>query len=105
MSILTFNNIIMASNQVFNSKHLFAKSLVILLLVICSCSSPDCKNKKNEYLSGFGHGEAAKTMSMGSSAKTYVDKYNAGLGRKAMEATDCFCDGFSDGYSKKEKKY
>ncbi len=86
-------------------KKLFSISLIATsLFIVFSCSSSKCENSKEEYREGYGYGKTS-VMLGGQSCKSYVDSYNKGLGRKGLEATDCFCAGFNDGAKGKPKKY
>ena len=83
----------------------FSTCLIASLLFIgSSCSSSKCENSKAEYLNGYGYGETVAMLG-GQSCKSYVDSYNKGLGRKGLEATNCFCAGFNDAANDKPKKY
>jgi len=80
-------------------------SFGIFLLILNSCSSPNCANSKDEYQNGYASGKTVKLMGGSGSCSDYVNSYNEQTGRNTMKATDCFCEGFKDGLNGKSAKY
>ena len=76
-----------------------------LMMFIASCSPVNCENEKYDYQNGYSSGKTGSLMGGSGSCKSYVDSYNEQTGRRTMEATDCFCDGFKDGLNDKPSKY
>jgi hypothetical protein len=67
--------------------------------------SNDCSNAKGSYASGYASGKTSGLMGGTSSCQTYVNDYNYNTGRDILNADDCFCEGFKDGYNDKPEKY
>lgn len=75
-----------------------------LFLLLGSCSSPNCENEKSDYINGYAQGSITRSLGgVSGSCKDWVDSYNDASGSNKI-ATDCFCDGFSDGVNGDESK-
>jgi len=77
----------------------------ISLLILNSCSSPNCSNSKDEYQNGYAAGKTVKLMGSSGSCSDYVNSYNDQSGRNTLHATDCYCEGYNDGLNGDPAKY
>jgi hypothetical protein len=65
----------------------------------------DCSKSPDDYHDGYSAGKLCKIMGDRSSCETFVDDYNYKTGRDILYASDCYCEGFSDGQSGATEKY
>jgi hypothetical protein len=87
---------------------------LILLISFSSCvsnssqtaQSTDCSSIGNVYHDGYSYGTLSRLMagSTGDCA-TFVDEYNEKTGVMAVRVSDCFCEGFNDGYNGVDEKW
>ncbi len=84
------------------SKEIILIGVTAILLAACS---PNCGNKKQEYLQGYQGGKLVKLMGTSGTCSEYVNSFKNQSGRSLYEASDCFCDGYNDGLNNKTSKY
>jgi hypothetical protein len=84
----------------------FSAILVMPLHILYSCPSPNCRHSKSEYHDGYAIGKMAKLTGGAGNCDcySYVNSFNK-ASRYKLKATDCFCEGFEDGFLGKRELY